>query len=258
MFSRIGPVLGLLSLFVVRCSGPAPNTEHRTTNNVPARDTTHWHGPSALERVNFPQVADNVRHDTLVIQTTFDMGDGTFLMVASSVPETFEGLRLFHYELLPDSNAGIIARSAPAYDSWTMLPTFFAKPGDSTSMIVLANFGEKQSWGQKVMRLDRRPPTTDKSGFTDLGFLEVALHVRIVESDSSYLRRENIAPFVRCTNGDPATFEFARDSVYLYDDGRAGRDYIIAADRVKYQQQGDGLVMWIDGEPPPADSTVVL
>ena len=50
----------------------------------------------------------------------------------------------------------MMAISSPAYDSWTMLPTFFpidtARPTDA--MWVLANFGEKESWGQKLLWLD--------------------------------------------------------------------------------------------------------
>ena len=173
-------------------------------------------------------------------------------MVASNAEETFEGLRLYRYELLPDSNANVVAASAPAYDSWTMLPTFLGRAGDSTSMMLLANFGEKQSWGQKVMLLD-------KSGFTDMGFLEVALPVRVSESDSAYLKRESVAPYVRCISADPLSLEFACDSVYVYDDGKGGGDYVIAADRLKALQKGKAIQIWIDGVAPPlpADTTVV-
>ncbi|MEO8066985.1 MAG: hypothetical protein ABI599_04750 [Flavobacteriales bacterium] len=228
-----------------------PNDQQAAIAAEPARDTSHWHGPAALEPINFPQVADNVRNDTLAIQTTFDLGDGTFVMVASNVLETFEGLRLVRYALLSDSNARVIATSAPAYDSWTMLPTFLGKAGDST-LIVMANFGEKQSWGQKVM-------TLDKSGFTDIGFLEAALPVRVVESDSAYLKRESIASNVRWTNASSGAIEFAGDSVYLYDDGRGGRDYVIATDRVKCMRNGNTLQLWIDGAAPSlADSTAAV
>ncbi len=233
-------LLGWAALLIVGCTSPTPADGDQATTEKPARDTSHWHSPDALERIHFPQVADNIQHDTLAIQTTFDLGDGTFVMVAANAEETFEGLRLYRYELLPDSNARIIAASAPAYDSWTMFPTFFGKPGDSTSYVVLANFGEKQSWGQKMMLLD-------KSGFSDMGFLEAARPVRVAESDTAYLKRESIAPFVRWTQAASRAFEFAGDSVYLYDDGKGGQDYVIAADRLKCQQNGNAIQLWIDG-----------
>ena len=240
MYASRTVLLGWTALLIVGCTSPAPTDGYQPNADKPARDTSHWHGPDALEQIHFPQVADNIQHDTLAIQTTFDLGDGTFVMVAANAEETFEGLRLYRYELLPDSNAKIIAASAPAYDSWTMFPTFFGKPGDSTSYVVLANFGEKQSWGQKMMLLD-------KSGFSDRGFLEAARPVRVVEPDTAYLKRESIAPSVRWTHADLRAFEFAGDSVYLYDDGKGGQDYVIAADRLKCQQNGNAIQLWIDG-----------
>ncbi len=239
MRTAVETVVGCWLLVAGCSSGPQTSNQQPTTKD-PVRDTSHWHGPEALEQINFPQIADNIRHDTLAIQTTFDLGDGTFVMVAANAEETFEGLRLYRYELQPDSNAKIITASAPAYDSWTMFPTFFGKPGDSTSYIVLANFGEKQSWGQKMMLLD-------KSGFSDMGFLEAARPVRVVEPDTAYLKRESIAPSVRWTHADLRAFEFAGDSVYLYDDGKGGQDYVIAADRLKCQQNGNAIQLWIDG-----------
>lgn len=239
MRTAIFTVVGCWLLVAGCTTGPQTNNEQPPTKDA-ARDTSHWHGPDALEPISFPQIADNIRHDTLAIQTTFDLGDGTFVMVASNVEENFEGLRLYRYELLPDSNASVIAASAPAYDSWTMFPTFFGKSGDSTSFIVLANFGEKQSWGQKVMLLD-------KSGFSDMGFLEAARPVRVTESDTAYLKRESIAPYIRWTHADLSAFEFAGDSVYIYDDGKGGQDYVIAADRLKCQQNGNAIQLWIDG-----------
>jgi hypothetical protein len=251
MRTAVGTVVGCWLLVAGCSSGPHTNNQQPLAND-PARDTSHWHGPDALEHIHFPQVADNIQHDTLAIQITFDLGDGTFVMVATNAEETFEGLRLYRYELQPDSSAKIIAASAPAYDSWTMFPTFFGKPGDSTSYIVLANFGEKQSWGQKVMLLD-------KSGFNDMGFLEAALPVRVVEPDTAFLKRESIAPYVRWTHADLGAFEFAGDSVYLYDDGKGGQDYVIAADRLKCQQNGSAIQLWIDGAPTAKlDSTAAV
>ena len=37
--------------------------------------------------VDFQVIDDNVQHDTLLIQVTFDLGDGKSLMVASNVEE---------------------------------------------------------------------------------------------------------------------------------------------------------------------------
>lgn len=192
----------------------------------------------------FAMVDDNIHHDTLLIQTTFDLGDSTYVMVASNVDDTFEGLRLYRYRFTPDNSVEMMAISSPAYDSWTMLPTFF--PLDSVFpsdvMWILANFGEKESWGQKVMLLDW--------GFMDVGFMDVALPERVMEDDSLRLKRRNIAPFIRYSEqGDTGIFRFACDSVYLYDDQAGGSDQVIAASRLRYtHHREEGLALWLDGQ----------
>lgn len=195
----------------------------------------------------FSTVDDNIQNDTLLTQTTFDLGDSTFIMVASNVVETFEGLRLYRYRFTADSTVERIATSSPGYDSWTMLPTFFAldsvRPTDA--LWVLANFGEKESWGQKLMILDWE--------FTDHGFLDVALPERVQEGDSSLLKRRNVAPYMRYSeSGDTAVFLFACDSVYLYDDQAGGMDQVVAAERLRFTfHRDEGLALWLDGHKRP-------
>lgn len=236
------PVAWCCAAVLVLMSACSENdTEGTATVTVPARDTSHWHGPDAWEHFDFPQVPDNVKHDTLAVQITFDLQDGTHLMVAANAAETFEGLALYLYRAKADSSAEVLARSGPAYDSWTMFPTFFREPGGNGPLLVFANFGEKQSWGQKVMRMD-------STGFTDIGFLEVALPVRVHEPDSSYLKREPIAPFLRAF-GD--TVEFACDSLYIYDDGVGGRDLILPARDVRYLMGGAQPALHFDRQQVP-------
>ena len=191
MYASRTVLLGWTALLIVGCTSPAPTDGYQPNADKPARDTSHWHGPDALEQIHFPQVANNIQHDTLAIQTTFDLDNNTFVMVAANVEEPEEqkkGLRLYRYRAMPDSSAAIVSVSPPAYDSWTMLPTFFAI-GPKT-WIVLANFGEKESWGQLVLRLD-------SSGFAWVGFFEVVLFMCVVEMDSVYLRCMFIVFFVR-------------------------------------------------------------
>lgn len=196
---------------------------------------------------SFPQIDDNVRHDTLLIQTTFDMGDSTFIMVAGNVQDTFEGLRLFRYRFAKDSTVEMLAVSTPAYDSWTMLPTFFpldtVHPADANW--ILANFGEKESWGQKVLLLDY--------AFMDAGFMDVALPERVMEDDTLRLKRRNVAPFMRYSeHGDTAVWLFACDSVYLYDDQEGHPDQVLHAARLRYTfEANEGLALWVDGRKRP-------
>jgi hypothetical protein len=195
----------------------------------------------------FVQFDQNVSHDTLLVQTSFMLGDSSHLMVASHVEDTFEGLRLYRYTFRPDSSVQLLAVSSPAYDSWTLLPTFF--PVEHTTpqgqLWVMANMGEKESWGQKLMLLD--------SAFHDIGFLDMALPERVLEEDTMRLKRRSIAPHLRLDQqGDTAFWRFACDSVYLYDDQQGQQDRIVAAHRVMFISTSTGYTaLQVDGSRRP-------
>lgn len=192
--------------------------------------------------VAFASLDDNIRHDTLLIQTTFDMGDSTFVMVAGNVNPTFEGIRLYRYKARPDSSAEILAASTPGYDSWTMLPTFFAYPDPPGTYLILANFGERESWGQKLIFMDR--------AFTDLGFMDVAYPERITEADTSYLKRTNIGPYGRfAMHTDTLVFTFECDSLFLFDDMAGNHDRTVASHSLRYTYHPHtGLELWLNGQ----------
>lgn len=226
-----------MTLFVVAsCSGPTPKPEP-STSTLPATDIT------AEQPAAVPIVEDNVRHDTLLVQVTFDLQDGTHLMVAGNVEENFEGLRLYRYRARPDSSAQIIAVSAPGYDSWTMLPTFFDVRDMPDRRLILANFGERQSWGQKLMVMN-------DTNFMDLGFIDAAFPERVSEEDTTYLKRTNLGPYARMgMTLDTAVFTFACDSVFLYDDLNGRTDVIVPASDLRFTHHpAIGLEMWYKGE----------
>ena len=205
--------------------------------------------PTGQEPLLVPMVEDNVQDDTLVVQVTFDLEDGTHLLVAGNQQETFEGLRLYHYRARPDSTMEVLARSSPGYDSWTMLPTCF-RPGPGDDLLLLANFGERQSWGQKVMRLG-------PEGFTDLGFLDVAVPEREVLPDTTLLKLGNAGAVARVAGGwDDLRITFTADSLFLYDDLRGGVDRTLPADRVTCRLREGRVFLIVDGEErevvPPA------
>ena len=232
-------LLGFLTATcIVGCSSPG------TPDNAGVTDAAHQPsaGPLGSAPHEFAQVDDNLHHDTLLIQVTFDMGDGSFVMVASNKEETFEGVRLYHYRFKPDSAVDMIAASSPGYDSWTMLPAFFEdSASQGAGYWILANFGERESWGQKLLRMDGE--------FTDVGFLDIALPERVVEDDTLRLKRRNIAPVARySTSGDTSILRFACDSVYLYDDQEGHNDIVLPAAAVHYTfQLGEDPVLWLNG-----------
>ena len=233
LLGLIMPLAGITS-----CGSPDPK-DPSTAETTGQRPVTPGSAPLV-----FRQFDQNIHHDTLLVQTSFDLGDSSYIMVASNVEESFEGLRLYRYRFKPDSAVEMMAISSPAYDSWTMLPTFF--PLDSAFktdvMWVLANFGEKESWGQKVMLLDW--------DFMDVGFMDVALPERVMEDDTLRLKRRNVAPNIHyLEQGDTAVWLFACDSVYLYDDQAGKLDQVIAAERLRYTfHRDEGLALWVDGK----------
>lgn len=239
-------VLAVLVVSVVRCSsGTESNGQPTTDSGQPTTDNQQLPTPlDSIPRLPFPIVDDNVFHDTLAVQVTFDLMNDDYLMVASNMEETFEGLRLYRYRMNKNDH-DMLAVSSPAYDSWTMLPTFFPADNSEQRMWVLANFGEKQSWGQKLMILDK--------AFSDIGFLDVALPQRAAEGDSLYLKRGNVAPHLRMArDGTTTVFFFACDSVYLYDDQQGGTDRVLPGSSVRYlYSERDGLRLWLDGRVVP-------
>ncbi|MBL7938238.1 MAG: hypothetical protein JNL43_02665 [Flavobacteriales bacterium] len=236
-------------LLAIGCGHDAPPQDKPVKGDtVGSQDIAHGiHGGTGLPRVEFPEVDDNVRHDTLLIQVTFDLGDGTFIMVASNVDETFEGVRLYRYRLKRDGGPEIIAASSPGYDSWTMLPSFFPldRKQPTDAMWLLANMGERESWGQKLIWLDWE--------FTDMGFMDVALPERVVEDDTLRLKRRNIGPNTRIEDrNDTSYFRFACDSVYLYDDQAGNMDQVLPAGKVFFTyHREEGLALWVNGEKRP-------
>jgi hypothetical protein len=235
MTHSIRTLAAALMAFILGCQDSPPGITDVPTG-IPA---VAEHGAP----VPFRLVDDNVKHDTLLIQVTFDLGDGTHLMVASHMEETFEGLRLYHYKARPDSTPHMLAVSSPAYESWTMLPTFFHHPLDSGTYVLLTNWGERESWGQKVFAFDEQ-------GFHDLCFLDVAHPVQLMDEDGVRRKLMNVGPYVRCMpDGEALRFTFACDSVYLYDDLAGTLDSVVPAPWVEYSwSPAEGLLLWYQGE----------
>ena len=187
-----------------------------------------------------PLIEDNVAHDTLLIHETVDLQDGTFIMSARNVDETFEGLRLFHYRIGQDDQAEIISYSTPAYDSWMMRPNFFPNPAGG--YLILAEYGYIDSWGQKAFLFDER-------GFQDIGFMEAAYLPNDVERDaaSTNLGVKSIAPFVDVAfSQNGPVISFNSESIFLYDDGQGHLDTLYEAAMVSYSMQEGKLDLIIE------------
>lgn len=221
----------------------------RTESSSVASDSTTAPVAGWKQR-SFPMVEDNVRNDTLLVQVTFDLGDDTFLMVAGNVEETREGLRLYLYRPLPDSSAEVLASSKPGYDSFTMLPTFFTTGSPEDGLVLLANMGEKQSWGQEAFWLkDQR--------FHYLGFLDVAVREWRTAGDTTQQWRTSIAERTLVSGGNGEfEFGFTGDSLQLYDDLQGHHEVMFPASAVRYRGANGQAQLVINGTPITAASSI--
>lgn len=200
-------------------------------------------GAKEFTRLDLPNLDDNVRNDTLLIYTTHQLPDGTFLMAAKNVEDNREGLRLIQYRPLPDSSAQVLAVSKPAYDSAVMLPTYFTTGDTADGIIILANYGERESWGQNVFWL--------KDGrLKDLGWIDVGERGWKEDTDSMQQWRTSIAPRTEVRGADGKfDFTFTGDSVQLYDDQQGHQEVMLPVDRIRYRYDGAEMLLVIDGAP---------
>lgn len=192
--------------------------------------------------LDLPNLDDNVHNDTLLVYTTHDAGNGLFVMAARNVDETRDGLRLYLYRPKADSSAEVLACSKPAFDSSVMLPTFFSTGDTADGLVILANYGERESWGQNAFWL--------KDGrFKDLGWLDVTRREWKNREDSVQQWRVGIAPYTQVNGHDGQfTFTFNTDSVQLYDDLEGHTEVMLPAARISYRYNGKDLVLVVDGQ----------
>lgn len=235
----------LLALALAACSGPEakPGDASSTANTAQVDPIAPLEHAKTFSLQDLPNLDQNVRNDTLLVYTTHSLGNGEFVMAAKNVDERREGLRLILYRPRPDSSAEVLAVSKPAYDSEVMLPTFFSTGDTADGIIILANYGGLESWGQNAFWLkgDR---------FIDLGWLDVAERGWKTRLDSFQQWRSNIAPLITVLGADGQfDFAFTGDSLQLYDDLMGGTEVMFPANRVKYRYDGHRMELVVDGMP---------
>lgn len=223
------------------CSTPPAQETKTQTAASPAADTAKG-VVKEYHLTDLPDQEVNVQNDTLLVYTTHALGNGEFVMAARNVEETREGLRLVLYRPRPDSSAEVLAVSKPAYDSQVMLPTFFSTGDTADGIVILANYGALESWGQNAFWL--------KDGrFKELGWLDVTRREWKTRLDSLQQWRTAMAPFTKVTgHGGQFEFRFTTDSVQLFDDLRGHREVMLPAGHVMYRYDGSSMQLVVDGE----------
>lgn len=234
----------LLLLITLSALAACSSPEERAPDPAPApASLPELSAAKRFEPLSLPNQPDNIRHDTLLIYTTHALGDGTFVLAAKHIDEKREGLRLVLYRPLPDSSAEVLAVSKPAYDSQVMLPTYFATDDPADGLIILANYGGLESWGQNVFLLKDQQ-------FKDLGWLDVTERGWTTRLDSLQQWRTSIAPSTVVRGAaDQFEFTFTTDSVQLFDDLQDGMEVMFPSERIKYRYDGSSMVLLVDGRP---------
>lgn len=232
----------LLLLVATAACNSTPDPGHALPP-APGNEAIVVQGMKHYAPLDLPDLDDNVHGDTLLVLTTHQIAADRFIMAARNKEETREGLRLYLYEPRPDSSADVLAVSAPAYDSEVMSPTFFSTGDSADGIVVLANFGGKESWGQKVFWLKGQT-------FNDLGWLDVAHREWRTVDGQTEQRRTNIAPYTTVSGKDGRfLFTFTGDSLLLYDDLEGQLERTFSPSSVAYRHDGGQMTLMVDGKP---------
>lgn len=232
----------IFALVLAACSNGTNSSGTQSGPQASAMDTAWGPEAKAYTLLDLPNLDDNVKGDTLLVYTTHKVGNDLFVMAAKNKEDKREGLRLYLYEPRIDSTAQVLAVSAPAYDSSTMLPIYFSTSDTADGIVILANYGEKETWGQKVFWLKDRQ-------FKDLGWLDVAHREWRTRDDSTMQWRTNIAPFAHVQRlGEKFRISFTGDSLQLFDDLDGHQEGMFSTGRITYLYDGRQMVLLVDGK----------
>ena len=183
----------------------------------------------SYERISLMPIEDHFELDSILIHNTYELKEGEFMIVSRPSEESFKGLQMHLYRL-QDSIPIVSSSSVPAYDSWIYLPTFFVSE-DQLDTLILAELGERESWGCRLLRIE-------DGQFKDLGFIDVALRDSKFdeELEDDVMVLKTIAPFTNILSvSNGLSITFASDSVHVFDDQNGGLDILYPAAAVRYE-----------------------
>ncbi|MBK9289503.1 MAG: hypothetical protein IPN38_17965, partial [Flavobacteriales bacterium] len=148
-----------------------------------------------------------------------------------------------------DSSAEILACSKPGYDSETMLPTFFTNGNKADGLVIIANMGERQSWGQEVFRL--KDNATEELGPR---CRRARGGRRWTTAPTSSARASHRGP--KCAEATaPSCSASTGDSLQLYDDQQGQMEVMLPAIAVRYRAGEGKATLIINGKPvAPAEA----
>lgn len=168
-------------------------------------------------------------NDSLWYHLVIDIPGDLHLAVAQ--PTSDDNRRGVRFQLLKegqDSTFHCETESSPGFDSAKLYPSFFSN--DMGQHIILADTGERDSWGQKVYLLV-------ENKFYDLGFIDVGSvnYDEDQETLEQSLSPQSIAKNVTISSdANGYRFTFDLEEFVLYDDQKGNLNQIVPSSQWSY------------------------
>lgn len=90
---------------------------------------------------------ESIQIDSLYIQVAYEITPERWILIAESVNDMPEGLRLMLIN--PKKNNQLIYKSSGAYESIILHPQFFIPDDAESPWVILCAIGQMESWGQE-------------------------------------------------------------------------------------------------------------
>lgn len=229
-------LMALLALSMSACGSADPTTtDESASTQAPARQDMTAKADKRIKglpqfdsefiKVDYTEVDLDPGNDSLWYHLVLDIPGDAHLAVAQPLQESNRrGVRMQLLLADTDTSFRALTESSPGYDSAMLFPTFFVDAHGRH--IILADTGERESWGQKVYLLDQ-------GVFTDLGFIDVGLPMQgpdNADADADIIPK-NIAPVVRLDLDGKGgiDFRFETEEIILFDDTQGHLDTLVRA-----------------------------
>jgi len=211
----------LFTLVLLSCGGPTGQEA------LEAEKRSSIVGP--FTPVSYTELELDPGNDSLWYHLVLDIPGDLDFAIAQPTEETNRfGIRFQLLDNKADGTFECKGESSPAYDSAKLFPTFFKN--QAGQHIILADTGEKVSWGQKVYLLDNG--TFYDLGFIDMGTVDYATNL---ESDSLELSPQSIAPRLKIEDSKKGLeFRVDGETMVLYDNGKGKLNQVVSCNKWHY------------------------
>jgi hypothetical protein len=132
----------ILSFTLHSCSSPDTTPENSSDIFSSIKNEVSYH------KVEYPMIdVESVQIDSLYIQVAYEINPERWILIAESVNDLPEGLRLMLIN--PKKKNQLIYQSKGAYESIILHPQFFIPDNAESPWVILCAIGQMESWGQE-------------------------------------------------------------------------------------------------------------